>query len=76
MGQALSFGQLALAVLEFLLRLLAILDIDRYSVPLSDVSVRIAQGRGTNQEPAIFTVSTPQTHFILGGFPSGEVRER
>src|SRR5216684_3349945 len=56
-------------------RPLVVLNIDGYSVPLDDVSLLVAQRRGANQEPAIFSVSPPQAYFILGGFPSGQVRE-
>src|SRR5260370_7279253 len=34
----------------------------------------VAQRGSANQEPAIFTVSSPQAHFILGWFPGGHVR--
>src|SRR5437879_10250855 len=53
----------------------AVLDIDGYSVPLNDVSLLVAQRWGSNHEPAILSVSPPQTHFILRGFPSGQVSE-
>ena len=56
-------------------RSLAVVNIDGYPVPLNQVSLPVAQRRGANQEPAIFSVSPPQTHFILGGFPSGHVHE-
>src|SRR5437879_12250457 len=56
-------------------RSLAVVNIDGYPVPLNQVSLPVAQRRGANQEPAIFSVSPPQTHFILGGFTSGQVRE-
>ena len=56
-------------------RSLAVVNIDGYPVPLNQVSLPVAQRRGANQEPAIFSVSPPQTHFILRGFPSGHVRE-
>ena len=46
MGQALSFGQLALALLELLLGPLAILNVDRCSVPLNEVSLLVAQATG------------------------------
>src|SRR5580698_360595 len=47
---------------------LAILDIDGYSVPLNEISLRVAQRGGANQEPAIFSVCPPQARFILGEF--------
>src|SRR5207302_6628375 len=53
----------------------AVLDIYGYSVPLNDVSLLVAQRWGSNHEPAILSVSPPQTHFILRGFPSGQVSE-
>src|SRR6266481_8237098 len=73
-GQALSFGQLAFALLELLFRALAILNVDRDSVPLNEVSLLVAQRRCANQEPTIFPVSTPQAHFILVPFPSRHLR--
>src|SRR6266478_4023861 len=56
-------------------RLLAVVNIDGYSVPLDDISLLVAERHGANQEPAIFPVSPPHPYFILGGLPSGEVRE-
>src|SRR5882762_8397585 len=53
---------------------LAVLDVDRYSVPLKHISMLVAQRRGANQEPAIFAVSPLKAHFILGRLPSGHVR--
>src|SRR6266849_9180217 len=69
-GQALSFGQLSLALLELLLDLLAILNVDRYAVPLNEVFLLVAERHSANQKPAIFPVSPPQTHFILVPFPN------
>src|ERR1700682_5788346 len=54
---------------------LAVLNIDGYSIPLQEVSLLIPQRRGANQDPAIFSVSPPQAHFILAGFSSGHVHE-
>ena len=50
-------------------------DPNNASVPLNEVSLLVAQRHGANQKPAILSVSPPQAHFILGGFPSGQVHE-
>src|SRR6266849_777673 len=56
-------------------RPLAVLNIDRYAVPFNSVSPLVAQRRRANQEPAIFTVSPLQPHFILGRFPGSHIHE-
>src|SRR5947207_3514161 len=67
-GQALRLGQLDLTMLELLLRLLSILDINRYSVPLNQVSILVSQRSSANQEPPIYSIGPPQTHVILVRF--------
>src|ERR1041384_4261061 len=59
---------------EPLLRLFAILDISRRSVPLDQVSPLIAQRFRANEEPAILSISAPQTHFIFVSFTNRHLR--
>src|SRR6202165_3297759 len=68
MGQVLRLGQLALALLELLLRPLAILNVDRYSVPLKEISLLVEKRRDANQEPARLPVSPAPAHFIFVRF--------
>src|ERR1700730_11223235 len=43
----------------------AVFNIDGYSVPLNDVALLVAERSNANQEPAVFPVSPPQTHFVF-----------
>jgi len=68
MGQALSFGQLGLAPLELLLDQLAILNIDRYSVPLKEISLLVEKGAMRIRNQRLLPVSPLQAHFIFVRF--------
>src|ERR1700676_1101084 len=55
-------------------RLLAVLNIDRYSVPVNDVSLRVSQRHGANWEPTILPVSSAETCLLLKGIPVRQSR--
>src|SRR6267142_3277373 len=66
-GQALRLGQLDLAMLQFFLRPLALLNIGVRAVPPDDASVIITQGHTAVQVPTICPVCGPVAFLLLVG---------
>src|SRR5262249_26340653 len=78
-AQPLRFGQEGLAALQRGLCLLAIFDVGVGAIPANEFAALIAQGRGSEQEPAIAAIETTHTRraivwFFVGHhfLPAGE----
>ncbi len=59
--------ELLLSIGANLLGLLAILDIDIRTIPTLDVARGVEQRVRAEQEPAVYTIGSPQAHFRLAG---------
>src|SRR5258708_839404 len=61
----LPFAQLPLTALQCFLGLLSVFNIETGSKPFDDTPLLVAERRGANQEPVIYSVSPPQAHFVF-----------
>src|SRR5260370_40004246 len=64
--QALTFGQILLALLQCLLGTFALFEVSRDTVPLDDLAFSIPQWNGTREKPTVLPIpSSPIAQFIF-----------